>query len=130
MFVHFKSSTFKIQFRDYLERMENSVFQFSVSDFLSAKTGLTKHVLLVWILGTRVTSALTYEALDSERLNFHVDKQTAVRFHQCWGQGKCNLWVTKLDDTIHNTVNKTEWKNVLRWFKGCGCTDVHSESVF
>lgn len=47
MFVHFKSSTFKIQFRDYLERMENSVFQFSVSDFLSAKTGLTKHVLLV-----------------------------------------------------------------------------------
>ena len=33
MFVDVISRTLKIQATDYLKRMENSIFQFSVSDF-------------------------------------------------------------------------------------------------
>ena len=33
-------------------------------------------------------TCLTNESFDSQRLNFHVDKQTTVSFHQCWGQSK------------------------------------------
>ena len=46
MFVDFKFSTFKIQVSDYLDPKENSVFQFSVANFLSVKPGVTKHVCL------------------------------------------------------------------------------------
>ena len=49
MFVDFKFSTLKIQVSDGLKPLENSVLQFSVSDFHSqtVKLGLNKHVLLV-----------------------------------------------------------------------------------
>ena len=35
MFIDLKCNTFKIQVSDYLNPMENSAFQFSVSDFHS-----------------------------------------------------------------------------------------------
>ena len=38
-----------MQVSKYLNPMENKVFQFSVYDFHSVKTSLTKHVFLVWI---------------------------------------------------------------------------------
>lgn len=47
MFVDLKFSTFEIKVSDYLKPKENSVFQFSFSDFHSVKPGVTKHVLLV-----------------------------------------------------------------------------------
>ena len=38
-----------MQVSKYLNPMENQVFQFSVYNFHSMKTSLTKHVLLVWM---------------------------------------------------------------------------------
>lgn len=46
MFVELIFSTLKIQVGDYLNPMENPVFQFPVSAFHSVKPGLKKHVLL------------------------------------------------------------------------------------
>ena len=47
MFVDFKRSTLKIPVSDYLKPMENSVFQFSISDSHSVKLGLTQHVFML-----------------------------------------------------------------------------------
>ena len=44
MFSDFKCNTWKIPFCDYLNPMENSVFQFSVSDIHLVKPNLTKRV--------------------------------------------------------------------------------------
>ena len=42
MFSDFKCNTWKIPFCEYLNPMENSVFQFSVSDIHLVKPNLTK----------------------------------------------------------------------------------------
>ena len=42
MFADFKCNTWKIPFCEYLNPMENSVFQFSVSDIHLVKPNLTK----------------------------------------------------------------------------------------
>ena len=42
MFVDVKFSTLKIYVNEYLKLIGNSVFHFSVSDFLSVSPGLTK----------------------------------------------------------------------------------------
>ena len=47
MFVSFRCTTLSTQVHHYLNPTENLIFQFSVSDFHSVKSGLTKHVLLV-----------------------------------------------------------------------------------
>ena len=44
-----------MQVSKYLNPMENQVFQFSVYNFHSMKTSLTKHVLLVW-MGYKISS--------------------------------------------------------------------------
>ena len=44
MFADFKCNTWKIPFCEYLNPMENSVFQFSVSDIHLVKPNLTKRV--------------------------------------------------------------------------------------
>ena len=44
MFADFKCNTWKIPFFEYLNPMENSVFQFSVSDIHLVKPNLTKRV--------------------------------------------------------------------------------------
>ena len=49
--VGFKFSTLKIQVTNHLNPKQNSLFSFSISDFHSAKLSLTKHVLLVSIIG-------------------------------------------------------------------------------
>ena len=60
MFSDFKCNTWKIPFCEYLNPMENSVFQFSVSDIHLVKPNLTKEfsggewgidpLLLIYIL--------------------------------------------------------------------------------
>lgn len=45
MFDDFKCSTLNIQVSDYLNLMENSIFQLSVFEFHSVKSRLTKRVL-------------------------------------------------------------------------------------
>lgn len=52
-------------------------------------------------------SALTDEALDTERLDLHVDQQAAVRLHQRRRQGDARLGVCQLDDPGGDTVNET-----------------------
>ena len=44
MFADFKCNAWKIPFCEYLNPMENSVFQFSVSDIHLVKPNLTKRV--------------------------------------------------------------------------------------
>ena len=44
MFADFKCNTWKIPFCEYLNPVENSVFQFSVSDIHLVKPNLTKRV--------------------------------------------------------------------------------------
>ena len=48
MFVDFIFCTFKIQVSDYLPPMDNSVFQFSASDFHLVKPGLRKLCWFEW----------------------------------------------------------------------------------
>lgn len=53
---------------------------------------------------------LTDKPFDSQRLNLHVDQQSAVCFHQCWSQSQWWLWTPQLDDSIDNAVNETKPK--------------------
>lgn len=46
MFVNFKRVTLKIKVSDYLNPMENSVFQFYAPDYQSVKPSFAKDVLL------------------------------------------------------------------------------------
>lgn len=57
-------------------------------------------------LSARYT-ALTDESFDAQRLDLHVDQQSAVCFHQCRGQGNTGLGVGQLYHPCSNAVDQT-----------------------
>ena len=74
MFVDVTFRTLKIQATDHLKRMENSIFQFSVSDFHSVKSGVCEYVLQVWMRSLRTLlcwSANAYQVTPKYLVKFH-----------------------------------------------------------
>jgi len=55
---------------------------------------------------------LTYEALDAQRLDLHVDQQAAVGLHQGRSQRHAGLGVRQLDDARGDAVDQTGWGTV------------------
>ena len=104
-----------MQVSKYLNPMENQVFQFSVYNFHSMKTSLTKHVLLVW-MGYK-TIPLAYSSKELIFSKFQVNL-----YYSCILQEKDNSWLTV--EMVRN-YPFLKWSFLLQIFR-----NLHDEAFF
>lgn len=53
------------------------------------------------------SNILTDETLDAQRLDLHIDQKSAVRLHQCRGQGNAGFGMSQLYHACGNAVDQT-----------------------